>query len=150
MLQNNTSGNLPVKLFTSNESLPAGLDISIAGALTYGEFLYMLGTLNFKLKSIFIEAKSIAQVNQPYRYTIRDSTGTHDGLSLKPKVDPNQQQPSLLLVPSGDLILNGFGYLSFTILPEERLSLRLDAWESSSKDVGPNNLVNNFNRMRGL
>lgn len=149
MLFNSTATPLQAKLFTNNEPVPAGLDITVVGALTYGEFLYMLGTLNFKLKSIFIEAQTIAQVNQQYRYTIRDSTGTHDGASLKPRVDPDQRQPSLSLVPSADILLNGFGYLSFAILPGERLSLRLNALQSSFLDMGRNNISDNFNQMAG-
>jgi hypothetical protein len=130
------------QIFTNNSQ---GLQVTMNGALSYAEFLYMLGTLNFNVQAIFIESTTNAQVNGPYQFTKYDSTGISDGQVLKPRVEPYQYQPSVELVPpNGPLLLNGLSYMTFNLAAGLSISLRLFSTESSFLNVGKNNVVDNF------
>ncbi len=102
------------------------LTIQMVGALTYNEFLNSLGILFFSVNAIFIEANSTSQVRKKITYNIVESGGNAYQVTLTPAIDPNQNQPALLLENKiGPIILNGMSELTFDILPNETVYLTM-------------------------
>jgi hypothetical protein len=118
-------------------STPA-IQVSMVGSLTYEEFQQSLNSFQLKVQNVFLESLGYQQLNQSYLYQIYDSDGRQVAQSLKPKVDPYQNQPALYLdLSENDIILNGQSSVSFNMFPGENLVLMLCCKEVNVNDYFP-------------
>ncbi len=106
-------------------STPA-VQVDMAGALTYLEFLNSLGNWNYQVKEFYIRANSNAQINEPINYNIYDVTGQRFNQVINVEIDPYQHQPAQMVnVKQLGILLNGQSSLSFNLLPGEQILIIL-------------------------
>lgn len=122
------------------------LQVSMAGGISYNEFVYMLGVLNLQVKDFFLETGA-AQINQNYQYTAYDSNGNANQHPLKPRKDPYQQQNSQYVnAGAAPVIFNGLSYMQFNILPRQLLSMILCVDQTDPVSLAPGRNLDNFSR----
>jgi hypothetical protein len=127
---------------------PPDIQVQMVGAITYEEFTAIVGTVDFKLKQLFLEAQSNAQILQPINYNIIDSDGRQYNNTLKPKIDPYQYRSSLIQPTDAfQVILNGLSSLGFNLLPNENVTLSLISDKASFYDALDQVSKNNFKRI---
>lgn len=120
------------------------LQVSMAGGISYNEFVYMLGVLNLNIREFFLETGA-AQINQNYQYTSFDSTGNANQHAVKPRKDPFQKQNSQYVKPGSEaVVLNGLSYLSFNLLPRQMLSMILSVDQTDPGSLSPGRNLDNF------
>lgn len=111
------------------------LQTTMVGAITYAEFRNILGIQVFKINSIFIQAESNEQINQPLAYNDTQVTGKGFQEVLKPKIDPYQYRASFVLDNKGkEIVLNGFSTIAFNLLPRQSISMVLCSDQKSLQD----------------
>lgn len=123
------------------------LQITMAGAITYDELVFMLGVLNLRTRKIFLESASGPQIDTNIQYTTLDSNGVASQDSLKPRKDPYQKQDSLYFKPSpgnGPIVFNGLSYLSFNILPLQLLTMSFCVDQTDPTTMAPGRNLDNF------
>lgn len=119
--------------------------ITMAGGITYEEFVFMLGVLNLQVRQLFIESQDGQQVDNNLKYHILDSSGLTSQNTLKPRKDPYQRQNSLYFRPEkGNVLLNGLSTLSFDLLPNQTVSFTLCVDQSDPTTLSPGTLQDNF------
>lgn len=111
------------------------IEVTMVGAITYQEFINILGTYVFKVYKLVLEALSSVQINQPITYNIFNPIGTAFQQQLKPKVDPYQKQATYEM-PTGrrDIILNGLSSLALLIRSGETVVMELCSDQRSVLD----------------
>lgn len=119
------------------------VSITMVGALTYQEFLNILGIEVFKINELAIEALGFDQLREPYTYNIFDASGIQSTEVIKPRPDPYQKQPIIYLsLKDKSFILNGQSELSFNILPNENLTLEINSEEKAIADISGDYISN--------
>lgn len=127
---------------------PPDIQVYMVGTLTYLDFVNALTALNFKVKQIFLEALTNAQILQVLSYNQLTANGNVYANNLKPKIDPYQYQSALLQdADDFEVILNGQSYISFALMPNEMVSLSLVTDRKSFFDALDQVSKNNYKRI---
>lgn len=125
-----------------------GIEVTMLGAITYQEFINILGTYVFKVYKMVLEALQIAQINQPITYQIYNPNGNGFQQSLKPKVDPYQLQATFEMATARrEIILNGFSSLALLIRAGETVTMELCSDQRSVLDELNKVSKTNFQRV---
>lgn len=129
-------------------STTPAIQVTMVGAITYQEFINILGTYVFKVNKMVLEALRIQQINQPITYQIYNPVGSGAQQSLKPKVDPYQMQATYEM-PSNhrEIILNGFSSLALLIKNGETVAIELCSDQRSVLDALDKISKPNFQRI---
>lgn len=105
------------------DSTPA-IEISMAGNITYSEFMGTLGVDVYLVKKIFAQANSFQQISQTVKYSIYDSNGFLFSESVALTPDLYQFRPALVLSEPGfGMVLNGRSTYNFNIFSGERVQV---------------------------
>jgi hypothetical protein len=128
-----------------NNSTP-GLPVTMAGDLTYDEFVNSLGQFNYRIKKYYLGCiKSIAQLMQSIFYNINDSDGNASGNNIAPNVDPYQLFNSVYMdLGDKEIILDSNSSLGFNLLASEQITMQLYCEQVGVTDPMKNE--NNFNK----
>ena len=99
--------------------------ISAGGDVTsYAEIQETQGTITYEADSVFYQATTIAQINEPIDVDIYDSNGELSKNKRINLADPNQIQPSKNIDLKADpIIFNGRTRINLNILPQEDIRL---------------------------
>jgi len=115
-------------------STPA-LQISMAGGVTYEEFLSSLGQFVYKVNSYFLQCQSLQQLQQAIAYNIFDSSGNVLAQAIIQNPDPYQYTASIVQdLKDMGIILNGQSTISFNVLPGEFITMSLCTVQVSNQD----------------
>lgn len=124
------------------------LQVTMAGAVTYQEFLNSLGQFVYWLEVYQMQCNSINQLQEELEYFIYNVDGTIFRQTIVPNVDPFQYAVSLRNnVKDMGIILNGQSSIAFTILPNETIQLILCTKQVSNQDALNFINKNNFKRV---
>lgn len=125
-----------------------GIEVTMLGAITYQEFINILGVYVFKVYKMILEAFTTRQINEPITYRIYNPNGNGAQQPLKPKVNPYQKQATYELpTASREIILNGFSSLAFLIHAGETVTLELCSDQRSVLDELNKVSKTNFQRV---
>jgi hypothetical protein len=101
-----------------------GLSVTMAGNITYDEFIGSLSSNVHIIKSIFVASLTFEQLNQAMQYSIFDAAGNKVSEIIPLIPDPYRYQPALILPkPPFGMVLNGQSSFAFNILPGETVQL---------------------------
>lgn len=125
---------------------PPDVQATMAGGITYEEFIFMLGILNLHVRSFFLETGEGAQIDANLAYQIIDASGIANQNTMKPRKDPYQRENSLNFVPQGPdpVVLNGLSNVTFTLLAQQLLTMTLEVNEVEPRTLAPGRLKDNF------
>lgn len=119
----------------------------MVGALTYNEFVNILGNQSFKVNQIFLETLTTAQIRKPMLFDKYDSSGIKEFTVLTPKLDPYQKVAAMWFDTKGqDVILNGLSALQLDVLPGESVTMILHCDMASFANELDRISNNNFKR----
>lgn len=129
---------------TISVSTTPALQVTMAGDLTYGEFLNSLGQFVYLIDSYFLQCQSIRQIFQPIAYNIFDASGKQYDLAIISNPDPYQYTASIRENLQGrGIVLNGKSTISFDVLPGEFITIILCTRSVNNQEqlnqVHPNN-----------
>src|SRR5271170_5149350 len=111
-----------------------GIQVNMAGTVTYNQFLQSLGQFVYLIHGFILEAQSFQQLLQPISYDIIDADGSAYGVPIVMAPDPYQRQSVMdEETQQLGLVLNGESYVSFNLLAGAFLTLVL-----CTTEVGPN------------
>lgn len=109
------------------------LQITMAGSLSYEELLQVLGSWNFKVKTIYVSAQRMSQVLEVMQYNHLNSNGNNVVTPIVPSPDPYQNRPALVIATAEkNIILDGFSALNYNIQAGEQILMVLDTDEVSN------------------
>ena len=91
----------------------------------YAEIQETQGTINYEAESLYLQANSIAQINEPLDVEMYDSNGKLDKTKRINVADPNQFQTSKDIdLKDNPIIFNGRSRLNLNLLPNENIRLQ--------------------------
>ena len=98
--------------------------VTTSDLTTYDEIQETQGTINYEAQSLYFQANSIEQVNEPIDIEIYDANGELDKTKRINVADPTQFQPVKDIDFKNDpLIFNGRTRLNLNLLPNENIKL---------------------------
>lgn len=104
-----------------------GLSVTMAGNITYDQFIGSLSSNIHIIKSIFISAGTLDQLNQAMQYGIFDAAGNFFSEVIPMICDPYRYQTALILPkPAFGMVLNGQSSIAFTVLPGQTVQMIFD------------------------
>ena len=125
-------------------SSPA-VQVTMAGAITYDEFINTLGLIYLLVDYMYLIAQTSQEINGPFAYTIYDANGVLRTDILKPRIDPYAFQAAIYLsIKWRKFIFNGLSYLTLLLAPGESLTIELYAHQTQPQDAYQNNNVDNM------
>ena len=105
--------------------------VTTSDLTTYDEIQETQGTINYEAQSLYFQANSIEQVNEPIDIEIYDANGELDKTKRINVADPTQFQPVKDIDFKNDpLIFNGRTRLNLNLLPNENIKLYLEEGQS--------------------
>ena len=130
-----------------------GITVQAVGGVTYEELINALGSFNFRVDSIKINALQMNQVHQILQYDHYNSNGNRMKLSVVPNIDPYQSQPAINIeTREHDIILDGRSSINFDVMPNENILMILHTEEISLtqmlNSISQTNLQRMIERMR--
>lgn len=125
-----------------------GLQITMAGGVTYEEFLNSLGQFVYYVERYQMSAQGYDQIQEKIAYNIYDSNGQLFDQAIISNVNPYQSTASLIRDLTGmDIILNGRSSVSLNIFPNEFIQLILCCNEVSGSEYLNRYHENNFRKV---
>lgn len=138
---------MPYSPVITTNGIPA-VSVTMAGNVTYQEFLNSLSQWNYQVKELYIRATTNDQLSQSIKYNIYDTTGGQFNTVVTIEVDPYQYQSAQVIdLKDKGILLNGQSSLSFNLLPNETVKLVL--YTNVVSVGGQNTLLDNFNMQGG-
>ena len=127
------------------------VQVTMAGALTYDEFVNSLGQFCYWIKGFRIQSSTYQQLQQPISYIINDANGQQLNQAIIPLADPYQFTTALKVdAKEFGIVLNGQSSLSLLLLPNEFIVLALDTEQVSNQDGLDSISPGNFKRADDL
>lgn len=121
------------------------ISVTMAGNLTYNEFVTSLGCYIYLVNSMYMQAYDFQQLNQTATYTAFDATGYLFSNAIPMVPSPYQFQPTILLEsPTFAMVLNGRSNVAFNIDPGERVQMVMLTDEISFSGMLDTVSANNF------
>jgi len=109
--------------------------VTTSDLTSYDEIQETQGTINYEAESIYFQANSIEQINEPIDVEIYDSNGNLDKNKRINVADPNQFLPSKNIDLKNDpLIFNGRTRLNLNLLPNEQIRLYFKTQQTEPSD----------------
>jgi hypothetical protein len=100
----------------------SGLSITMAGGVTYQEFLNSLGRDYYRLVGFYISAQSASQINRIISYEIIDADGNIYQEKINIEIDEYQRQNAYVKdLSDRNILLTGLSSISFVVEPNERI-----------------------------
>tara|TARA_R110000782_G_scaffold220733_1_gene307957 strand:- start:569 stop:1084 length:516 start_codon:yes stop_codon:yes gene_type:complete len=101
----------------------------------YAEIQETQGTINYEAESLYLQANSIAQINEPLDVEMYDSNGKLDKTKRINVADPNQFQTSKDIdLKDNPIIFNGRSRLNLNLLPNENIRLYFQTQQTEPSD----------------
>lgn len=129
-----TPGDAPVELSTDESSL------------SYSQLIATLNYIAYRVRGIYVQGETFAQVNQHYQYSQVRTMGALTILNKKGYIDTEQFLPVLNIEmgEDSDMILDNLSVLSFTILPLQTVQIAFD-----TRSVSPSYRLHGVNQDQG-
>ena len=109
--------------------------VTTSDLTTYDEIQETQGTINYEAESLYFQANSIEQVNEPIDVEMYDSNGDLDKTKRINVADPSQFQPVKDIDFKNDpLIFNGRTRLNINLLPNENIKLYFKTQQTEPSD----------------
>ncbi len=109
--------------------------VTTSDLTTYDEIQETQGTINYEAQSLYFQANSIEQVNEPIDIEIYDANGELDKTKRINVADPTQFQPVKDIDFKNDpLIFNGRTRLNLNLLPNENIKLYFQTQQTEPSD----------------
>jgi len=109
--------------------------VTTSDLTSYDEIQETQGTINYKAESLYFQANSIEQINEPIDVEIYDSNGKLDKNKRINVADPNQYLPVKDIDFKDDpLIFNGRTRLNINLLPNENIKLYFKTQQTEPSD----------------
>lgn len=109
--------------------------VTTSDLTTYDEIQETQGTINYEAQSIYFQANSIAQINEPIDVEMYDSNGELDKTKRINVADPSQFQPVKDIdLKNNPIIFNGRTRLNLNLLPNESIKLYFKTQQSEPSD----------------
>ena len=117
------------------------IGVTTSDATSYDEIQETQGTINYEAESLYFQANTIEQVNEPIDVEIYDSNGKLDGNKRINLADPSQFQPVVDIdFKDNPLVFNGRTRLNLNILPLETIRLYFQ-----TKQIEPSDFLDGGN-----
>ena len=101
----------------------------------YDEIQETQGTINYEAESLYFQANSIAQINEPIDVEMYDSNGKLDKTKQINVADPSQFQPVKDIdLKNKPIIFNGRTRLNLNLLPNENIKLYFKTQQTEPSD----------------
>lgn len=109
--------------------------VTTSDLTSYDEIQETQGTINYEAESLYFQANSIEQINEPIDVEIYDSNGKLDKNKRINVADPNQYLPVKDIDFKDDpLIFNGRTRLNINLLPNENIKLYFKTQQTEPSD----------------
>ena len=109
--------------------------VTTSDLTTYDEIQETQGTINYEAESLYIQANSIAQINEPLNLEMYDSNGKLNKNKRINVADPTQFQPSKNIdFKDNPIIFDGRTRLNLNLLPNESLRLYFKTKQTEPSD----------------
>jgi hypothetical protein len=100
------------------------ISVTTGDLTTYEEIQETQGTVSYEAKSIYFQANTVAQINEPIDIETYNADGNLDRTKRINLADPNQFQPVKDIDLNNDpIIFNGRTRLNLNLLPNENIKL---------------------------
>jgi len=114
--------------------------ISSLDSTTYETILQSLGSTQYIMTDVYIQAGSVPQMLEPIGFFKYDSNGEITDNKVIPTVDPNQDQLSLNIdFKTKGYILDGKLYIDYNIQPNEQVNFYIGNITSDNAEFLPPN-----------
>ena len=123
----------------TSQVFPNGVvTISSLDSTTYASILESLGSKQYIMTDVYIQAGSVPQMLEPIGFFKYDSNGDIRDNKVIPIVDPNQDQLAINIdFKSKDYILDGKLYIDYTIRASEQVSFYIGNITAGNDDFLP-------------
>ena len=109
--------------------------VTTSDLTTYDEIQETQGTIKYEAESLYFQANSIEQVNEPLDIEIYDANGKLDKTRRINLTDPNQIQPVVDIdFKDNPIIFNGRTRLNLNLLPNENIKLYFKTQQTEPSD----------------
>jgi hypothetical protein len=127
------------------------ISVGMSGNTSYTQFKQSLGQYVYKVERIYLYSSNISQIQNVFLYMKYDSNGNQNFQNIISAISPYQDQSSIYLdLDDKNLIIDGRDAVTFKMLPNTSLQIKLYVYRISIGDTLDDMGINQFTEISDL